>query len=55
MRSVHFREILRDTDIAFAIRPVIENRHLTFAETRDALLELHIPRAETIAALVTTP
>ena len=54
MRSNHFNEILRDTDIAFAIRPVVEKRDLTFAETRDVLLALQVPRAAQIATLVTT-
>ena len=55
MRSTHFNEILRDTDIAFAIRPVVQKRQLSFAETRDTLLALNVPRASEIATLVTTP
>jgi hypothetical protein len=54
MRSTHFSQILRDTDIAFAIRPVVEKRNLSFAETRDVLLALQVPRAAHIATLVTT-
>ena len=54
MRSTHFREILRDSDILFAIRPVVEKRNLSFVETRDVLLALQVPRATEIATLVTT-
>lgn len=54
MRSAHFKEILRDTDIAFAIRPVVEKRDLSFIDTRDVLLALQVPRAAHIATLVTT-
>lgn len=45
--------MIRDNDIAFAIRPLIEKAHLTFAETRDAVISLHVPRAAEIASLVT--
>lgn len=52
MHRTHLNEILRDTAVAYAIRPTIERRKLTFAETRDALIALNIPRPATIAALV---
>ena len=55
MRQTALAEIIRDTDIVSAIRPVVVQRHLTLAETRDALITLHVPRAAQIAALVTTP
>ena len=54
MRQTALAEIIRDTDIVSAIRPVILQRHLTLAETRDALIALHVPRAAEIASLVTT-
>ena len=52
MHRTHLREILRDAAIAFAIRPTIERNKLTFAETRDALISLSLPRPATIAAIV---
>lgn len=54
MHRTHLNEILRDSAIANAIRPTIERRKLTFAETRDALITLEIPRAAFIAGLVTS-
>jgi hypothetical protein len=55
MRSTHFREILRESEVAYAIRPVIAKHALTFAQTRDALVELKVPHASEIATLVTLP
>ena len=52
MHRTHLNEILRDTAVAYAIRPTIERRKLTFAETRDALIALNVPRPAMIAALV---
>lgn len=52
MHRTHLKEILRDADIAHAIRPTIERHKLTFAETKDALIALHVPRPATIAAIV---
>lgn len=50
MHRTHLREILRDAAIAHAIRPTIERGGLSFAETRDALVTLKIPRPAMIAA-----
>ncbi len=55
MRHTRLGEIIRDANIACAIRPVVLQRHLTIAETRDALIALHVPRAAEIASLVTAP
>jgi hypothetical protein len=55
MRSTHFREILRESEVAFAIRPVVAKHALNFAQTRDALIELKVPHAAEIATLVTAP
>ena len=52
MHRTHLKEILRDAAVAHAIRPTIERRGLSFAETRDALVALKVPRAATIAAIV---
>ena len=54
MHRTHLNEILGDAAIAHAIRPAIERRKPTFAETRDALITLEVPRAAIIAALVTS-
>ena len=54
MHRNHLNEILRDTAVAESIRSVIERNKLTFAETCDALTTLRVPRAASIAALVTT-
>ena len=55
MHHTTVREIIRDTDIACAIRPLIHERHMTHAETRDALIALHVPRAAEIANLIIKP
>jgi len=52
MHRTQINEILRDAAIAHAIRPTIERGGLTFAETRDALITLNVPRPATIAAIV---
>ena len=54
MHRTHLKQLIRDTDIAFAIRPVIDHGNLTFVETRDALISLDVPRAAEIAGLVTS-
>ena len=54
MRHSLLKQIIRDSDIAFVIQPVVRQRHLTHAETRDALIALQVPRAAEIASLVTT-
>ncbi len=54
MHRTHLRELLRDADIAYAIGPAIQSRKLTFAETRDALIALAVPRAAGIAGVVTS-
>ena len=52
MHRTHLIEVLRDADIAHAIRPTIERGGLTFAKTRDALIALKVPRPAMIAAVV---
>ena len=53
MHRTHFNELIRDTDIAFAIRPVTDRANFSFAQIRDALVTLHVPRAGGIAGMVT--
>jgi hypothetical protein len=45
--------MLRDAEVAHAIRPVVERHNLTPGETRDALVALGVPRADGIAKVVT--
>jgi hypothetical protein len=52
MHRIHLNEILRDAAVASAIRPTIERHKFTFAETRDALIALNVPRPAMIAAVV---
>lgn len=52
MHHTTVREIILDTDIACAIRPIIHERHMTHAVTGDALITLHVPRAAEIASLL---
>ena len=52
MHRNHLKEVLRDAAVAHAIRPTIERRGLNFAETRDALVALNVPRPSIIAAIV---
>jgi hypothetical protein len=52
MHRIHLNEVLRDAAIAYAIRPAIERGGFTFAETRDALIGLDVPRPAMIAAVV---
>ena len=52
MHRTHLTEILRDAAVAYAIRPTIERGGLDFAETRDALIALNVPRPAMIAAIV---
>lgn len=54
MHRTHLYEILRDAAVADAIRPTILRRKLTFAETRDALIDLRVPRPALVAAIVTS-
>jgi len=55
MHRTHLNEVLRDAAIAHAIRPTIERGGLNFAETRDALIALKVPRPAMIAAIVCSP
>ena len=52
MHRTHLREVLRDAAIAQAIGPAIKRARLGFAETRDALVALNVPRPAMIAAIV---
>jgi hypothetical protein len=51
MHHIEFRQIVRDAEIANAILPVVRRHHLTEVDTKNALLELRVPRAENIARI----
>jgi hypothetical protein len=51
MHHIQFREIVRDAEIARVILPVVRKHHLTEADTEQALLQLHVPRAANIARI----
>ena len=55
MHHTTVREIIRDIDIACAISAIVHERQMTHAETRDALIALHVPRAAEVASLVVKP
>jgi hypothetical protein len=52
MHRTHLNDILRDAAIAHAIRPAVERAGFTFAQTRDTLITLKVPRPALIAAIV---
>ena len=53
MHQRHLRECLRDTDIACAIRPLVNRKGLSYDDVLAALDTLNLPRAPHIATLVT--
>jgi len=52
MHRTHLTEVLRDAAIAHAIGPTIERAGFNFAQTRDALIALNVPRSALIAAVL---
>jgi len=52
MHRNHLKEVLRDAAVALAIQSTIDRAGFTFAQTRDALISLNVPRPATIAAIV---
>lgn len=51
MRSNEFREILRDAAVAHAILPLVHKYDLNQEAIREALMELDVPRAATVASI----
>jgi len=51
MHPIQFKQILRDSEIAVCISPIVQKHHLSEEETKNALVELHVPRAATIARI----
>jgi hypothetical protein len=52
MHRTHLNDVVRDAAIAHAIGPAIQRAGFTFAQTRDALTALNVPRPAAIAAIV---
>jgi hypothetical protein len=48
---IALREILRDADIAHAISPVVREHSLSEEQTEQALIDLHVPRAASVARI----
>ena len=51
MHLTHFRQIIRDAEIAYAISSVVRRHRLTEEETEKFLVELRIPRAAKVARI----
>ena len=51
MHPIQFKQILRDAEVAACISPIVQKHHLSEEETKNALVELHVPRAATIARI----
>ena len=51
MHLIAFREVVRDAEIANAIRPIVRQHQLSSEATEKALVDLHVPRAANIAAI----
>jgi hypothetical protein len=45
------REILRDAGVAHAISSVVREHRLSEAQTEQALIDLHVPRAANVAQI----
>jgi hypothetical protein len=51
MQPLQVKQILRDSEIAVCISPIVQKHHLSEEETKNALVGLHIPRAASIAQM----
>lgn len=51
MHLTKLGEILRDADIANAISSIVRSHRMTEEQTKNALLELHVPRAANVAEI----
>lgn len=51
MRQQQLREIIRDADVAHAIRPIVRKHDLTIAATAELLAKLAVPRARGVAEI----
>jgi hypothetical protein len=53
MHLIQFREIIRDAEVAYAIRPIVRKYLLTVEETTKALLASGVSRAANVAQIAT--
>jgi hypothetical protein len=51
MHLIHFREIMRDVEVAYAIRPIVRKYFLTVEDTTKALIACGVPRAADVAQI----
>jgi hypothetical protein len=51
MHLNEFREIVRDAEVANAICPIVRKHHLSREAIEKVLVELHVPRAATVASI----
>jgi hypothetical protein len=52
MHRTELKEIIRDVDIACAVRPIVQKHHLSVENTTELLTKALIPRARGVAELV---
>jgi hypothetical protein len=55
MHLIALREIIRDAEVAGAIRPVILRHHISLEDTVAALSALGVPRARGVARIACIP
>jgi hypothetical protein len=53
MHLIQFREIMRDAEVAHAIRPIVLKYLLTVEDTTKALLACGVSRAANVAQIAT--
>ena len=53
MHLIQFREIMRDAEVAHAIRPIVLKYRLTVEDTTKALLVCAVSRAANVARIAT--
>lgn len=53
MRQHELRDMIRDVDIACAIRRIVRRHALSVQATSELLTKLHVPRAGSVAELAT--
>ena len=55
MHLIALREIIRDVEVACAIRPIILRHHISLDDTVAALNALGVPRARGVARIAWIP
>jgi hypothetical protein len=51
MHLIQFREMMRDTEVAYAIHPIVRKYLLTAKDTTKALIACRVPRAANVAQI----